>query len=98
MDPETALHQEPPLSPTPAVPPLPPREDWGPLPEDVLDEWRWINQGIEEGWFEEFKGKHVAVCDKKVLASSWDPILLRDYVALKYQLNPDRVVIAYIDP
>lgn len=68
-----------------------------PIPEEILDSWRWIFQGREEGSFDQYAGKHIAVFDRKVWGSSFDPELLREYVALKYQLDPDRLVIAYID-
>jgi hypothetical protein len=68
-----------------------------PIPEEILDSWRWIYQGREEGLFDQYAGKHIAVFDRKVWGSSFDPDLLREYVALKYQLDPDRLVIAYID-
>lgn len=68
-----------------------------PIPEEILDSWRWIYKDAEEGIFEQYAGKHIAVFDRKVWGSSYDPELLREYVALKYQLDPNRLVIAYID-
>jgi hypothetical protein len=69
-----------------------------PIPEEILDSWRWIYKGREEGLFDQYAGKHIAVFDQKVWGSSYDPELLREYVALKHQLDPNRLVIAYIDP
>lgn len=68
-----------------------------PIPEEILDSWRWIHEDAEEGLFAQYAGKHIAVFERKVWGSSYDPDLLREYVALKYQLDPDRLVIAYID-
>jgi hypothetical protein len=69
-----------------------------PIPEEILDSLRWIYKDAEEGLFEQYAGKHIAVFDRKVWGSSYDPELLREHVALKYQLDPNRLVIAYIDP
>jgi hypothetical protein len=37
-----------------------------PVPEEILDSWRWINQGREEGLFDPYAGKHIAVFDRKL--------------------------------
>ncbi|HZV08000.1 MAG TPA: hypothetical protein VE999_23150 [Gemmataceae bacterium] len=68
-----------------------------PIPEEILDSLRWIYLEAEPGSFEQYAGKHIAVFDRKVWGCSYDPDLLREYVALKYQLDPDRLVITYID-
>jgi hypothetical protein len=99
MTPETNPPAQPVASP-PADVPLPSDSEQAlgpPVPEEILDEWRWIFQGREEGRFAEYAGQHIAVCGQKVWGSSRDPDLLLEYVALKYQLDPKRVVIAYID-
>ena len=70
---------------------------WGEIPEQILDEWRWIFHGREEGVFDDYPGKHVAVYQQKIWGSSYDPELLREYVALKYQIDPERLVVVYID-
>jgi hypothetical protein len=97
MDSETTL---PPTAPGPeASPNVGPGEppNWGPLPEEILDEWRWIHKGQAEGLFNAYAGKHIAVFQQKVWESSWDPELLLKYVALKYNLDPERVVVAYVN-
>jgi len=80
----------------PAKPPAPAQE--APIPEAVLDDWRWVNQERGTGRFDEHAGKHVAVLGREVLGSSWDPILLRQYLAEKHGLDPERLVIFYVDP
>jgi hypothetical protein len=89
----------PTTAPTPSgAPPVPTgSEDLGPIPEEILDEWRWIMQGREEGLFDQYAGEHIAIYRQKVWGSSTDPVLLREYLALKYHLDPERLVIAYID-
>jgi hypothetical protein len=93
----------PPVSP-PAVPTLPPPSSVQagetmnpPIPEEILEEWRWIMKGRDEGVFDEYAGKHVAVYQQKIWGSSYDPDLLREYLALKHQMDPERFVIVYID-
>lgn len=68
-----------------------------PIPEEILDEWRWIFQAREEGLFDQYPGEHVAVYQQKIWGSSLDAKLLREHVALKYQIDPKRLVIVYID-
>jgi hypothetical protein len=68
-----------------------------PIPEEILDSLRWIYEDAQEGFFEQYAGKHIAVFDRKVWGSSYDPDLLREYVALKYQLDRNRLLITYID-
>jgi hypothetical protein len=69
--------------------PFPPH----PFEEEIIEDWRWIYEERRRGRFDEFAGQHVAVLDKTVYGSSRDPILLRQYVPEKYNLNPDRLVI-----
>jgi hypothetical protein len=99
MKPETTPHVPPAtIPPLDAASSVQAEETMNPpIPEEILDSWRWIYQGREEGLFDQYAGKHIAVFDHKVWGSSFDPELLREYVALKYQLDPDRLVIAYID-
>jgi hypothetical protein len=87
---------------TPGAPTMPPapvntQSEWGAIPEEILNEWRWIMKGREEGAFDEHAGKHVAVYQQKVWGSSYDPDLLREYLALKHQIDPQKFVIVYID-
>src|SRR5437660_7992961 len=67
------------------------------LLEQQLDDWRWIFQARSDGSFEPYAGKHVAVLGKKVLGSGLDAELLREHVALTHQVEPNRLVIAYVD-
>ncbi|HEY7312324.1 MAG TPA: hypothetical protein VH643_23370 [Gemmataceae bacterium] len=68
-----------------------------PIPEEIVEDWRWIMKGREEGVFDSYAGKHVAVYQQKIWGSSLDAELLREYVALKHQIDPERLVIVYID-
>jgi hypothetical protein len=68
-----------------------------PFPEAVLADWRWVHQQKATGQFAEYAGMHVAVLDQKVLGASWDPILLRQTLAEKHHLDPQRLVVTYVD-
>jgi hypothetical protein len=68
-----------------------------PIPEEIVEEWRWILKGREEGFFDEYPGKHVAVYQQKIWGSSYDPELLREYLALKHHIDPARFIMVYID-
>jgi hypothetical protein len=99
MEPETSV---PPGDPVPARPPseVPGEEsspNRAPNPDELLNEWRWIYQQRETEAFRKYRGRHVAVCGQKVWGSSTDPTLLLEHVALKYGLDPRKVVVAYID-
>ena len=89
---------EPPAVPN-AEPPSPTngQSELGEFPEEILNEWRWIFKGREEGVFDLYAGRHVAVYQQKIWGNSLDAELLREHVALKYQIDPERLVIAYID-
>jgi hypothetical protein len=97
MDHETALPSDSPraVQPPASIPDQSP--DWGPPSEEVLDEWRWIYKAGEEGALAQYGGQYVAVFGQKVWESGQDPELLLKYVALKYGLDPERVVVAYVD-
>jgi hypothetical protein len=68
-----------------------------PVPEEILDEWRWIHQQRETDLFEPYRGKHVAVYRQQILGASRDPVLLRQYLAEKHHLDPDRLVTFYVE-
>jgi hypothetical protein len=97
MDPETTLQPDPAQAAQPPVtlPDQPP--DWGPPSDETLGEWRWIYKAGAEGSLAQYSGKHIAVFQQKVWDSGRDPELLLKYVALKFGLDPERVVVAYID-
>lgn len=80
-------------------PRTPPENDAAPppIPEEIVEEWRWIMKGRDEGVFDDYAGKHVAVYQQKIWGGSYDPELLREYLALKHQIDPERFVIVYID-
>ncbi len=82
---------------SPLTPPQPSDTLTPPIPEELLEEWRWIMKGRDEGVFDEYAGKHVAVYQQKIWGSSYDPDLLREYLALKHQMDAERFVIVYID-
>jgi hypothetical protein len=68
-----------------------------PIPEEHLEEWRWIQANRELGTFDEYAGKHVAVLGKKILGASYDPQLLAEYLALRDKVDPEKLFIVYID-
>jgi len=67
------------------------------IPEEILDDWRWIYEQRANSGFEEYRGKHIVVLDKRVLGASTDPDLLVQYLVLKDKVDPRRLVITYID-
>jgi hypothetical protein len=67
------------------------------IPEEVLDAWRWIAEERQKGTFDDYRGQHIAVLDRQLLGAGRDPDLLRELLALKNKIDPERLVIAYID-
>jgi hypothetical protein len=68
-----------------------------PIPEDVLDDWRWIYQERETGRFNQYAGQHIAVYRQQVLGAGRDPVLLAQVLAEKHHLDPNRLVMTYIE-
>jgi hypothetical protein len=96
MDPETTLQPDSPPPPESSVTVPGQPTDGGPFADKNLDDWRWMVKEWEEGHFEEYRGLYVAVFNHKLWESSLDADLLLKYVALKYHLDPERVVVALI--
>jgi hypothetical protein len=95
----TSTSEPPPIAASASSPSTPAdgQSEWGEIPEEVLEDWRWIMNGRNEGVFDEYAGKHVAVYQQKIWGSSYDPDRLREYLALKHQMDPRKFVIVYID-
>jgi hypothetical protein len=72
------------------------QSEWGPIPEEILNDWRWIFDARERGDFDPYRGQHVAVMNGKILGSGYDPQLLRELLALKYHLDPERIVTVFV--
>jgi hypothetical protein len=68
-----------------------------PLDQEVLEDWRWVFKGREEGRFDEYRGKHIAVVGKKVVGSDDNPMQLRYTLADALGLDRERLVIVYIE-
>lgn len=87
-----------PLASTAPPSPIPAngQSEWGEVPEEILNDWRWIFAARERGDFDPYRGQHVAVMDGKILGSGYDPQLLRELLALKHNLDPKRIVTVYV--
>jgi len=102
MDPEVNLPPQ-----AQASPPEPPPNldedldegpvDWPPPPEEEIEQWRWIYQGYEDKSLLPYVGQHIAVVNKQVIASHPSAWVLHDILRKEFHLDPDRVVIAFID-
>jgi hypothetical protein len=89
----------PPPPPTAHAPPAGPVPEPFPIPEEVLDDWRWAWEMRQKtDLFEPYRGQHVAVVGKKILGASRDTQLLEQVLVEKHQLDPQRIVWVYIDP
>ena len=84
----------PATQPETARPPAPGVAD--PRPE-VLEDWKWVYEQMRTGGFERYRGQHIAVAGKKVLASASNPMSLREATAKEHHLDPNRLVLFYVE-
>jgi hypothetical protein len=87
---QTAQSENPPQLPPP------PRSAKEMLAE-ILSDWKWIDEETNAGRLSEYRGKHFAVVNRRVLGSDTDPLRLRERIAAEYHIHPERVVIDYMD-
>jgi hypothetical protein len=85
--------------------PTPPKEwpptdpnDQSPYPyPEVLEDWRWLFDEVPTPRFDPYRGRFVAVFEKRVLGSGDDEPQLRQTVAAEHNLDPDRLVTMFIE-
>jgi hypothetical protein len=94
---ETNESVPPPPAGTWAIPVAPGYDSVSHIPEEVLDDWRWVFKGRQEGLLGQYVGQHIAVVNQRVVASDSDLRRLRRALVEKHHLDPDRVVTAYMD-
>jgi hypothetical protein len=63
----------------------------------LLDDWWWMAQERAQGRFDEYRGQHIAVLGRKVVGADRNPMRLRSAMAAALNVDPERLVIAYID-
>jgi hypothetical protein len=79
---------------TPATAPAPESDA---LLQAILEDWVWLIEERQKiGPLNAYDGEFVAIVDRTLLGHGQDPEQLRMEVARKYQLNPDRVVVALV--
>jgi hypothetical protein len=64
---------------------------------EVTADWKWTREQYNAGAFDDVPGQYVAVAHKERLGSGPFPDVLKDEVAAKTGLPPERLVIFYID-
>jgi hypothetical protein len=74
-----------------------PERKQAPIDPAVLEDWRFIWEGREKGLFRQYGGQHIAVHQGKVLGSGKDPLDLLHEVVTRYGLEPNRVVLSFMD-
>jgi hypothetical protein len=65
--------------------------------DEVLKDWEWVFAGLNKGHFSQYRGQHIAVVDQHVVASDRDPLRLRETTAAAKGIEPDRIVVTYVD-
>jgi hypothetical protein len=67
-----------------------------PYPE-ILADWQWLFSEVATKQFDPHRGRHVAVFEKKILGSGKDEPQLRQDIAAQHNLDPDRLVIMFVE-
>lgn len=78
------------ISPLTAEPKLP-------LADPVLADWRWVHVEAARGAFAAYQGSHIAVIGQQVVGHGTDQLTLRQETASRLGIDPDRVVVFYVD-
>jgi hypothetical protein len=68
---------------------LPSAEEW--------EDWDWVLSHMALADFDPYRGKHVAVYQKRVLGSGDHPERLREAVAAEHHVDLNRLVVMYIE-
>jgi hypothetical protein len=87
--------------PEPRDPPeaeaVPPSDDsLYPYPE-ILADWQWLFSEVATKQFDPYRGHFVAVFEKKILGGGDDEPQLRQAIAAQHNLDPDRLVIMFVE-
>lgn len=64
----------------------------------LLADWKYINEQQNAGAWIDHAGDYVAVYAKRVLGYGPNPLKLREEVAAKTGLSPNRIAITYVHP
>ncbi len=64
---------------------------------DILGDWKWVWAELEAGRLAAYRGQHVAVVSRAIVAAGLDPWQLRRSVVEALHLDPERVVVAFVD-
>ena len=67
-----------------------------PSPEELAD-WDWLFGEIPTQRFDPYRGRYVAVFEKRVLGSGDHPRRLRQEMAAAHHIAPERLVVAYVE-
>jgi hypothetical protein len=88
--------RKPSRKPRRAAPAAPADDGLYPYPE-VLEDWSWLFDELKAGRLKPYAGHYVAVFEKRILGSGEDVTQLQRTVAADHHLDPDRLVIMYVD-
>lgn len=67
-----------------------------PAPAELDDEWAWIRENWGTPILEPYRGKHVAVFNRRVIECDDDPLSLRLAWAKTLNVHPDRLAVVYV--
>jgi hypothetical protein len=84
-------------NPQSAAPPLSPSPRGAVALSDILGDWKWVWAELEAGWLDAYRGQHVAVVERAVVAAGPDPWEVRRSAAEALHLDPERVVVYFVE-
>jgi hypothetical protein len=91
----------PPNGPAAPTPKLDPNTDKLPLtPEGwaYLADLKWVNEEYNRGTWDQYAGNYIAVARKQLLGHGADLPALRERTARECGLDPDRILVIYVEP
>ena len=79
-----------PASQSPAAP------SW-PTLDELASDSAWAYELGEKYGYNDYQGKHVAILNKTIIGSGTDHVSLRQDLAKRFAVHPERIIILYID-
>jgi hypothetical protein len=64
---------------------------------NILGDWKWVRAELEAGRLDAYRGQHLAVVNRAVVAAGPDPWQVRHSAAEALHLDPERVVVYFVE-
>jgi hypothetical protein len=67
------------------------------LQQAVLEDFKWAFEQLQTGNLKPYQGQHVAIVNRQILGSG-NSVTLLDSVCAEHHLDPERVIVMFVDP